>query len=93
MSEIKMDVSKKTADIFNKIAQWHNGDIETPSSSNLKILAHEIVEDLINFAVEELGAKTKMGVEADQDALRNNLAKDIQKNQKPKSGGIFSIFK
>lgn len=92
-----MDITKKINDIYSKIAMWHNGDNETPSSANLKILAQEIVEDMINFTIQDFEAKTKVGVEVDNESARKEFLEKIKEREssqsKKKEGFFSSLFK
>ena len=98
MAEYKLDMSKKIQEVYAKIAIWHNGDKEVANKTNLIVLSQELVEDIISFTIKELDAKTKSGVELDNDAAKKEfLAKVMKESDEPekkdKKGGFFSLFK
>ena len=69
MAEIKMDISEQILKVYTQIANWHNNEQDVPNKTNLQMLSHEIVADIINFTLSEMNVKTKVGVEVDESKL------------------------
>lgn len=86
-----MDITKKIHEIYGKIAVWHNGDEDEPNKTNLLGLSQEIVEDMINFTIQELDVKTRSGVEVSEEGKKELLKKML--DEKPKKKGLFSWLK
>ena len=81
MSELKINMTELVGKTYYKIATWHNGEKEAPSSEGLKVISQEIVEEILNAAFDQIG-NTKTAIEMDMDTAKENLREDYENYQK-----------
>lgn len=62
--KMEIDVNKLVLDVYNKIANWHNTDFNNNRQKGdaLKIVSHDIVQDLFETIFSEMGLNTRMEV-------------------------------
>lgn len=60
----EVDLGKITLEVYNSIAVWHNDDFDTPKlrGEALKLVAHQIVEDVISSVFSSVGVNTKLEI-------------------------------
>lgn len=56
---IELSLEKMVGETYKRVAEWHNNDGTAPG---LKVIAHEIVETVLDLAFEQLDVKTKTGI-------------------------------
>lgn len=76
--ETEIDVTKLVVEVYTKIALWHNDDYisDRAKGDALKIIAHDIVQTIIDEALEPLGAPTRLEVKRGDTIVGSEESKD-----------------
>jgi len=89
--EIAIDLDNLVNIVYNKVALWHNEDVDDPKrrGENLKFVSHEVVETILTEAFNQLnGVKTKVQV-VPGEKKKEEIKEEPKKEPKE---GLFSNF-